>query len=75
MEEIIVDDILDALKAVKSSRAKDLHILYDELADVMYVNFGSPGPADDTELSDDNILHRYRNGKIVGLTLTHFSKR
>lgn len=75
MEEIIVDDILNALKAVKNSHAKDLHILYDELADVMYVNFGSPVAADETELSEDDILYRYKDGKINGLTLTHFSKR
>ena len=75
MEEIVVDNILDALKAVKSSHAKDLHILYDEAADVMYVNFGPPLPADDTELSDDNILHRFKDGKMIGLTLTNFSSR
>lgn len=75
MEEIVVDNILDALKAVKNSHAKDLHILYDEEADVMYVNFGAPVPADNTELSEDNILYRYKEGKTIGLTLTHFSQR
>ncbi len=35
MEEIVVDEIIDVLKGVKNSRAKDLHILYDDAADVM----------------------------------------
>lgn len=50
MAEIVVDNIMDALKSVKNSRAKDVHILYDEDADVMYVNFGAPVPADESEL-------------------------
>ena len=75
MEEIVVDNLLLALRAVKESHIKDLHILYDEAADVMYVNFGPPIPADDTDLGDDDILYRYKNDKIIGLTLTHFSKR
>jgi hypothetical protein len=32
-------------------------------------------PADDSELSDDDILYRYAGGKIIGLSITHFSKR
>lgn len=75
MKEIAVDNLLSALKAVKKSHVKDLHILYDEATDVMYVNFGPPVPADDTDLGNDNILYRYKNNKIIGLTLTHFSKR
>ena len=75
MEEIVVDNLLLALRAVKESHIKDLHILYDETADVMYVNFGPTIPADDTELGDDDILYRYKNDKVIGLTLTHFSKR
>jgi len=42
---------------------------------VMYVNFGPLLPADDSELDDDDILYRYRDGEIIGLTITHYSKR
>ncbi len=52
-----------------------LNIQYDCDADVMYVNFGPLFPAEDSELDDDNILYRYKNGKIIGLTITHYSKR
>ncbi len=75
MEEIMTDNILDALRAVKRSNANDLHIQYDREADVMYVNFGAPIPADDSELDDNDVLYRYRQGEIVGMTFTHFSKR
>jgi uncharacterized protein YuzE len=75
MAEILINEMMQALKAVKLSNANDIHIRYDQEVDVMYVSIGTPVPADDTELSDDDILYRYANGQIVGLTITHFSKR
>ena len=74
-EEIIIPDMIKALKAVRDSKANDVHISYDEEADVMYVRIGAQLPADDSELGDDYVLYRYANGKIIGLTITHFSKR
>ena len=75
MAEIIIEDMMQALKAVHHSNAKDVHIKYDNVADVMYVNLGIPVPADDSELGDDDILYRYKNCEVIGLTITHFSKR
>jgi len=75
MAEIIIPEMMQALKAVRQSNVNDLHIRYDENADVMYVNIGVPIPADDSELGEDDIIYRYANGHIVGLTITHFSQR
>lgn len=75
MAEILIPKMMQALKAVKQSNANDIHIRYDREADVMYVSIGTPVPADDTELSDDDILYRYANGKMIGLTITNFSTR
>ena len=75
MAEIIIPDIMQAVKAIKHSNADNVHIKYDMAADVMYVNFGAPLPADDSELGNDDILYRYRNGAIIGLTISHYSKR
>jgi uncharacterized protein YuzE len=75
MEEIIIPDIMQAVKAIKNSKADNVHIQYDSVADVMYVNFGPLLPADESELGDDDVLYRYREGKIIGLTITHYSKR
>ena len=75
MAEIIIPEMMQALKAVRQSNANDVHIRYDRDVDVMYVNIGTPEPADDSELGDDDILYRYANGKVIGLTITHFSKR
>lgn len=74
-ETIIIPEMLQALKSVHQSNANDIHIRYDKEADVMYVNIGTPIPADNSELGDDDILYRYAAGKMNGLTITHFSKK
>jgi len=48
---------------------------YDEQADVLYVNFKKPGHADDSELTDDDVIVRYEAGEIVGITILNASKR
>jgi uncharacterized protein YuzE len=75
MAEVIIPDIMQALKAVSHSNADNLHIRYDKEADVMYVSFGAPVPADDSELGEDEILYRYKDGEVIGLTVPHFSNR
>lgn len=75
MAEIMIPEMMEALKVVKQSNVNDLHIRYDREADVMYVSIGAPIPADDTELSDDDILYRFAGGKMIGLTITNFSTR
>jgi len=41
---------------------------YDREADALYVSFGVPEEADDAELADEDIVLRYRPGKLVGCT-------
>jgi len=48
---------------------------YDKEADVLYVNFKKPSHADDSELTDDDIIVRYEAGQIVGITILNASKR
>jgi len=48
---------------------------YDEEADVLYLNFKKPSRADDSELTDDDIIIRYEKGEIIGVTVLHASKR
>jgi uncharacterized protein YuzE len=47
----------------------------DHEADVLYINFKKPSHADDSEMTDDNIIVRYEGNKIVGLTVLNASKR
>jgi uncharacterized protein YuzE len=48
---------------------------YDKRADVLYIQFSPETTADDSELTDNDIIIRYKNKKIVGLTVLHFSER
>jgi hypothetical protein len=42
---------------------------YDKEADVLYINFKKPSHADDSELTDDDVIIRYEKGDIVGITI------
>ncbi len=48
---------------------------YDAEADVLYINFKKPSHATDSEMTDDDVIVRYENGEMVGLTVLHASKR
>jgi len=48
---------------------------YDEEADVLYINFKKPSHADDSELTDDDVIIRYQKGEVIGITILTASKR
>jgi len=51
-----------------------LEARYDREGDVLYVSFGTPEEADDAELTDEDIVLRYRDGKLVGFTVMRASR-
>lgn len=54
---------------------KKIWVDYDQEADVLYVNFKKPAHAEDSELTDDDVIVRYEKGQVVGMTFLHASKR
>ena len=48
---------------------------YDKEVDVLYLNFKKPSHADDSELTDDDLIIRYEKGEIVGITILNASRR
>lgn len=54
---------------------EDIDVFYDEGHDVLYISFGEVQEADDSELTGNDVVVRYRNGRIVGVTVLEFSKR
>lgn len=48
---------------------KKISLHYDDEADVLYIHLGDSIEADDSEMIDDNLVIRYRNGKMVGITV------
>jgi uncharacterized protein YuzE len=48
---------------------------YDKEADVLYINFKKPSHADDSDLTDDDLIIRYEEGDVVGITVLNASRR
>ncbi|MBM3175884.1 MAG: DUF2283 domain-containing protein [Chloroflexi bacterium] len=42
---------------------------YDSEGDVLYISFGEPEAADDSDVTEEGIIVRLRQDKIVGLTI------
>mgnify|MGYP001423330530 FL=1 len=54
---------------------KKIWVDYDEEADVLYVNFKRPSRADDSELTDDDVIIRREKGEVGGMTFLNAAKR
>jgi uncharacterized protein YuzE len=48
---------------------------YDQQADVLYISFKKPSHADDSELLENDVVVRYEQGEVVGITILNASKR
>ena len=59
----------DILEMLRSNDAATLWVDYDREADALYLNFERPQHADDSEMSDDGVVTRYRDNRVVGYTI------
>jgi uncharacterized protein YuzE len=75
MEEINVSNYLNLASDLLRIPFENVWSNYDKEADVLYMSFKKPAIADDSELTDDNIIIRYKNGKIIGMTILNASKK
>ena len=48
---------------------------YDREADVLYINFEPVTDADDSELTPDDLVLRYREDRLIGVTVLNASRR
>lgn len=48
---------------------------YDKKGDVLYISFGPPVPADDSDVTDEGVIVRLKEGRIVGLTIPNAKRR
>jgi uncharacterized protein YuzE len=60
--------------AVNIPKDKKLDIDYDQEADVLYISFGQPQPADDSEEVND-VIYRFRENELLGITIPSFRLR
>ena len=48
---------------------------YDSEADVLYLHFKKTNIADNSEMTKDEIIIRYENNEIIGITILNASKK
>jgi len=75
MAAINIKEVLNLTPQLLHIPFKTIWSSYDEEADVLYLNFKKPSHADDSELTDDDIIIRYEKGEVIGITVLHASKR
>jgi uncharacterized protein YuzE len=75
MASVDVKEILDLTPRLLSIPHERIWYSYDKEADVLYLNFKKPSHADDSELTDEDIIIRYEKGEVIGITVLHASKR
>jgi uncharacterized protein YuzE len=59
----------------QTSLVEQAKLSYDQEGDVLYISFGDPLPADDSDLTDEGVIVRLREGRIVGLTILNAAKK
>lgn len=50
-------------------------VSYDAEGDVLYISFGDPKPADDSDVTDEGVIVRLREGQIVGLSILNATRK
>lgn len=75
MATLDLNRVLTFVPQVLQLNQKNIWLSYDEEADVLYVNFKKPSHADDSELLDNDIVVRYENDEVVGVTVMNASKK
>lgn len=72
---IAIQDYINLIPMVMQSSQNYLWSSYDSEADVLYINFKKPSHATDSELLDNDIIVRYENEQIIGITILHAKNR
>ena len=73
METTELGDIQKALPYFLKHKA--VWASYDNEVDVLYLHFKKPSHADNSEMTEDEIIIRYEKKEIIGLTILNASKR
>jgi len=75
MATVNLEHVMTFVPQVLNLHQNNIWLSYDQEADVLYLNFKKPSHADDSELLDNDIIVRYENEEVVGLTVLNASKK
>lgn len=65
-----INKYLRLIPLMKDIPKNNLWISYDKEADVLYMNFTDDRTADNSKMTDEGIIFRYRKNEIIGITIT-----
>ena len=54
---------------------KNVWANYDDVGDVLYLHFKKPNHADHSEMTEDEVIVRYENNEVIGLSILNASRR
>ena len=66
---------LKLLPLVDDTPGRNVWLNYDKEADVLYINFKKPSYATDSELTDEDVIIRFEEERVIGYTVLNVSKR
>lgn len=75
MAKTVIKNLQNSLPTIAPLLEKESNVVmnYDKEADVLYINFGNPQKADDTEIINEDFLVRKIGKKVIGVTILHFT--
>jgi uncharacterized protein YuzE len=74
MEALTVEELNTVLPYFL--KHKNVWANYDKEADTLYLHFKKPNHADNSEMTEDEIIIRYdESGEVIGLTILNASQR
>ncbi len=74
MAALNINEIMDLAPRILKLPTSNIWTSFDSEGDVLYLNFKKPSHADESELTDQDVLIRYEKGEIVGVTILHASR-
>ena len=76
LTQVNVGSYLNIAKALQTVEQRPCWMMFDAKADVLYINFQQPAiAATDSEVTDDDVVIRYVDQEVVGLTILSVSQR
>lgn len=73
METIAVNEVKNLLPWFM--KYENVRLSYDKEADTLYLHFEKPNHADNSEMTEDDIIIRYEQGETIGFTFLNASTR
>jgi uncharacterized protein YuzE len=76
LTQVNAGSYLNIAKALQTVEQRPCWMMFDAEADVLYINFQQPAiAATDSEVTDDDIVIRYADDEVIGLTTLSVSQR